>query len=74
MHLTQSSQSIEGNGRCDNHPDRPAMHVTIVNGRESNHCCECHIAAGGIPADWHPDCIRAYAERTKDEEHDQTPE
>jgi hypothetical protein len=26
-------------------------------------CCECHIAKGGVPAVWHPACVRAYAHK-----------
>jgi hypothetical protein len=26
-------------------------------------CCECYVAAGHEPADWHPDCVAAYALR-----------
>lgn len=40
-------------------------------GRESSHssgvgevvtyrCCRCHVMIGGIPADWHAECMRAY--------------
>jgi hypothetical protein len=26
-------------------------------------CCECYVAAGHEPAEWHPDCTAAYALR-----------
>jgi hypothetical protein len=26
---------------------------------DSCHCCRCHIAAGGVPADWHSECMKA---------------
>ena len=27
-------------------------------------CCKCHIARGGTPADWHPDCMQVVEEQT----------
>ena len=31
--------------------------------KQNNLCCECYIAKGGVPAIWHPDCVRAYARK-----------
>ncbi len=38
-----------------------ATHDQIQAGIELSRCCECHIKAGGIAADWHPECMRALA-------------
>ena len=32
-------------------------------GKKNDLCCECYIAKGGVPAVWHPACVRAYARK-----------
>jgi hypothetical protein len=29
--------------------------------KDARLCCECYVAGGHEPADWHPDCMAAYA-------------
>jgi hypothetical protein len=41
-----------------------ASHIYYGGGRK---CCEHHIERGGIPADWHDDCMKHYAEKRKRE-------
>lgn len=38
---------------CLNHPSRRAMHWP------ERLCCECYVASGGAPSDWHPGCLEA---------------
>jgi hypothetical protein len=38
-----------------------ASHHIFMAGGESNLCCKCHIAEGGVPADWHKECMDAAA-------------
>jgi hypothetical protein len=45
---------------CDNHPTRPSRHNGFQNGVKIFECCECYVAAGCPPSDWHPDCMAAY--------------
>jgi hypothetical protein len=45
--------------RCYKCGEREARHK--VNGVPL--CCECYVAAGHEPAEWHPDCTAAYALR-----------
>jgi hypothetical protein len=45
--------------RCYKCGEREARHK--VNGVPL--CCECYVAAGHEPADWHPNCMAAYALR-----------
>ncbi len=37
--------------------DKPVMHFG-----EQNLCCRCYVQKGHPPADWHRECMRAYAE------------
>jgi len=41
----------------------PANHTSSQAGVTTRSCCKCHVAAGGIPADWHPQCLRQADER-----------
>jgi hypothetical protein len=46
--------------------EAPAMHIHIIpGGEEANLCCRCHIAKGGIPADWHKQCMLAERDRER---------
>ena len=36
---------------------KPAGHVTYQDGEETHLCCDCHMADGGLPADWHARCM-----------------
>lgn len=45
---------------CDECNINPAMHWSSKSGIESNLCCACHVKHGNPPANWHPDCIKAY--------------
>lgn len=45
---------------CNDCDDRPASHH--VGDRWQ--CCECYVSDGYAPADWHPACMKAYAERS----------
>lgn len=46
---------------CTTCKSRPANHETSFEGKTDYQCCECHVKAYNTPADWHPDCMRAYA-------------
>ncbi len=37
-----------------------AMHESHRAGVTTRLCCECHVKSGSPPADWHPDCMKAY--------------
>lgn len=41
-------------------------------GRDQHLCCECYVRAGHAPADWHSECLRAYAEYHRDTIHPDT--
>lgn len=41
--------------KCGNHP---ASHFG-----SRCLCCRCYVGEGNPPADWHPVCMQAYAER-----------
>lgn len=43
--------------RCGQHD---ARHLIYRTSQRENLCCFCHVAEGGTPADWHPDCLSAY--------------
>ena len=32
--------------------------------QEQNLCCGCHVNSGGIPSDWHPECMKSVIKRT----------
>lgn len=56
-----------GNMICDRCKNNTAMHTFFCLLKNSTRktpmlfllCCSCHIAMGGIPADWHPLCVQA---------------
>lgn len=39
------------------------MHETTYQGETIYRCCKCYVEAGGSPADWHAECMRAYEEK-----------
>ena len=41
------------NDACDECGIHQAMHTG-----ERDLCCKCHIKNGGIPADWHTNCMQ----------------
>jgi hypothetical protein len=45
---------------CSSRKLRAATHSA---GKQNDLCCECYIAKGGVPAVWHPACVRAYARK-----------
>src|SRR3990172_1644682 len=45
---------------CTECNQNEAMHWVSKSGIERNLCCVCHVKEGNPPADWHPDCIKAY--------------
>jgi hypothetical protein len=46
--------------RCRKCWRRPARHKMVTDGWM---CCECYVAAGYKPAEWHRECMAAYAIR-----------
>ncbi|KKL28997.1 hypothetical protein LCGC14_2369560 [marine sediment metagenome] len=38
---------------------KPSNHMHVENGKNVYYCCVCHIAHGGVGADWHVGCMRA---------------
>jgi hypothetical protein len=42
--------------------------ATHSAGKQNDLCCECYIAKGGVPAVWHPACVRAYARKISKED------
>jgi hypothetical protein len=45
---------------CSSCKLRAATHSV---GKQNDLCCECYVAKGGVPAVWHPACVRAYARK-----------
>lgn len=45
--------------RCDRCRKRPAMH-TVCRPKTERICCQCYVEEGYPPADWHPECMKAY--------------
>jgi len=43
---------VEHKDACDECGIHQAMHTG-----ERDLCCKCHIKNGGIPADWHTNCM-----------------
>jgi hypothetical protein len=37
-----------------------AMHVFYEKGIRVCQCCKCYVNGGNAPADWHPECMKAY--------------
>ncbi len=37
--------------------ESPSLHISWIGGKEIHHCCYHHIIDGGIPSDWHPNCM-----------------
>lgn len=35
-----------------------ARHLSLnVAGPDANLCCTCHVTTGGVPLNWHPECL-----------------
>lgn len=49
---------------CNEHE---ASHYGYLADEQLWRCCACYIDAGGDSADWHPACVKAYAEKHIDE-------
>jgi pyruvate formate-lyase activating enzyme-like uncharacterized protein len=43
---------------------KPSTHSVFQSGLTTLYCCRCHVNAGFAPADWHPDCMSTYKEKT----------
>ena len=50
---------------CNKCKARPAMHTTFFQGKKIRLCCQCYMAYGNSPADWHPECMRIYENSKK---------
>lgn len=60
-----SSAGIPVGQTCDKCGQRTAMHTINFGGKETHQCCDCYVADGNPPADWHRACMRAYCPSVK---------
>ncbi len=51
--MSKECEEICACGKRANHD------IYRYDGTEEHLCCVCYIKRGGLPADWHPDCMRA---------------
>ena len=45
---------------------KPSRHSSGKGGVVVYRCCQCHMKNGGIPADWHPECMVIYKQRLEE--------
>lgn len=57
-----NTRTAKGAKLCDDCKEHPVNHY---DGYRRELCCRCHVADGNPPADWHPACMKAYAERSE---------
>lgn len=43
--------------KCFKCNEKSSSHTCYHKGEKARLCCQCFIAAGGIPADWHLGCM-----------------
>lgn len=51
---------------CDQCHALPPAHIVwlLVTPVRFRLCCRCYVRSGSAPADWHPLCVKTYAEIT----------
>lgn len=48
-----------GLGMCEKCKEREALHMQADGDESSQFCCQCHVAAGNPPSDYHEECVKA---------------
>lgn len=63
----RSIESVYIGRMCDRCGKRKAMHIVTKwweKPQDRFLCCYCYVEEGHAPANWHPDCMKAYKEKT----------
>jgi hypothetical protein len=61
--ISQSALNEGDKGKCDKCGEPASHDVWPVGANEKqSYCCRCHVLSGAAPADWHPGCMKTYAE------------
>ena len=67
--VAEYTMKIELCTECGLHEAQHLTHRCGRNPTVTNLCCVCHIKNGGIPADWHSQCMKAAAIRLATKEN-----